>query len=134
MPNSLKILIVDDDIEILTALSDYFCCKNHSVTTASNGLKGLKLLEAEKSGFDIMITDLVMPDISGVGLISISKKQYPNMIIIGITGWGEHPEALASEANANCVLRKPIELEKLEKIMMKLLSEKRSTKKLHSTT
>ena len=65
MPNSLKILIVDDDKEILTALSEYFCCKNHSVTTASNGLNGLKLLEAEKNGFDIMITDIVMPDISG---------------------------------------------------------------------
>ena len=62
------------------------------------------------------------------------KLLEPDTIIIGITGWGDHPEALASEAKADCVLRKPIDLETLEKNMMKFLSEKRLTKMSHSTT
>ena len=57
----------------------YFCDtflskKNYHVATASDGLDGLKLLETEKPGFDLVITDLVMPNISGVAVISIIKK------------------------------------------------------------
>ena len=65
-----------------------------------------------------------MPDISGVALISIIKKRYPDTLVIAITGWGEHPEALATEAEADLVMEKPFELSELEKSLRKLLSSK----------
>ena len=122
MSKSFKLLVIDDNKEILEALYDFLSKKNYDVVPASNGLEGLKLIENEKKGFDLVITDLIMPDISGVALISIIKKKYPNTRVIAITGWGEHPEALATEAEADHVLEKPFELSDLEKLIKKLLS------------
>lgn len=122
MDKPYKLLVIDDNKEILNALYDFFSKKKYEVVSASDGLDGLKLLETEKQGFDLIITDLVMPNISGVGLISIIKKKYPDMPVIAITGWGEHPEALATEAQANRVLEKPFELSELDTLIRELLS------------
>ena len=122
MEKSYKLLIIDDNKEILTALTDFLSKKKYDVVSASDGLDGLKLLETEQQGFDLIITDLVMPNISGVGLISIIKKNFPDLPVIAITGWGEHPEALATEAQANRVLQKPFHLSELDAVIRELLS------------
>jgi DNA-binding response OmpR family regulator len=117
-----KVLIIDDTDEVLSALSKYFKQKNYDVLSASNGLDALKLIETEKGNINLIITDLVLPNISGVAVISIAKKKYPNLPIIAITGWGEHPEALAKEANADLVMEKPFKLPELEKAARELLN------------
>ena len=122
METPYKLLIIDDNKEILNALSDFLKKKKYNVVPASDGLDGLKLLETQKQGFDLVITDLVMPNISGVGLISIIKNKFPDIPVIAITGWGEHPEALAIEANADHILEKPFELSELDTLIKKLLS------------
>jgi DNA-binding response OmpR family regulator len=122
MNNPYRLLIIDDNKEILTALTDFLSKKKYDVVSASDGLDGLKLLETEQQGFDLVITDLVMPNISGVGLISIIKKKFPDLPVIAITGWGEHPEALATEAQANRVLEKPFDLSELDTVIRELLS------------
>jgi DNA-binding NtrC family response regulator len=127
MNKTSKLLIIDDNKEILDAIYDFLSKKKYDVVPASNGLEGLKLIENEKQGFDLVITDLIMPDISGVALISIIKKKYPGTRVIAITGWGEHPEALATEAEADYVLEKPFELSELEKLIRKLLSSESDT-------
>ena len=121
MHASYKLLIIDDNQEVLDTLGDFLSKKNYEVSTASDGLDGLKLLETEKRGFDLVITDLVMPNISGVAVISIIKKKFSDIPVIAITGWGEHPEALAAEANANIILEKPFKLSELDKIIKDLL-------------
>jgi DNA-binding NtrC family response regulator len=73
--------------------------------------------------FDCLITDLVMPNISGVGLISIVKKEYPHLKIIAMTGYGDQPGALASEAEADIVLFKPIDLFKIENTVSELINQ-----------
>jgi DNA-binding NtrC family response regulator len=124
MNKTFKLLIIDDNKEILDALCEFLSKKKYDITSANNGLEGLKYLENEKQGFDVVITDLIMPDISGVALISIIKKRFPDTLVIAITGWGEHPEALATEAEADHVMEKPFELSELEKSLKKLLSSK----------
>jgi DNA-binding response OmpR family regulator len=122
MDKPFKLLIVDDDNEIQSILKNFFITKKYEVFSAFDGLEALKLLETEKPGFDLVITDLVMPNISGVGLIAIIKKKFPSLPVIAITGWGEHPEALATEVQADQVLEKPFELSELETSLKKLLS------------
>ncbi|RKZ27910.1 response regulator [bacterium] len=122
MSNQYKLLIIDDNEEILTSLYKFFRQKNYLVVSATSGLDGLKILESEKKEFDIIITDLVMPNISGVAVISIAKKKFPDIPIIAITGWGEHPEALAIEANADFVLEKPFDLDELDNLVTSILS------------
>lgn len=121
---STRLLIIEDNEEVLRSLKKYFTKKNYEVVTASNGLDGLKAYEGDPSGFDLIITDLVMPNISGVAIISLVKKKSPQIPVIAITGWGEHPEALATEAQADLVLEKPIELDRMDRFIGDLLNKK----------
>jgi len=123
MCRSYKLLVIDDSQEILTAIHKYLEQKKYEVTTAADGLEGLKLLKSAEGGFDLVITDLVMPNVSGVGVIAILKKQFPGIPVVAITGYGEQPEALALEANADLVLEKPFDLDYLEQSIANLLSK-----------
>jgi DNA-binding NtrC family response regulator len=124
MADKPKILVIDDSKETVAGLQSFFNNK-YEVMTAENGLDGLKHFEEDDNGIDLVITDLVMPDISGVGVISIVKKKYPGIPVIAITGWGEHPEALATEADADLVLEKPFELAELDKHVTDMLARKK---------
>ena len=126
MDKSFKMLIIDDNEEILIALNDFFSKQDFEVIAATNGLDGLKLIESHKETIDLIITDLVMPNVSGVAVISIVKKKYPKIPIIAITGWGEHPESLAEEAEADLVLEKPFELSELDNFTKDILSRKKA--------
>ena len=119
-----RILVIDDSKETVAGLHSFFNNK-YDVLTAENGLDGLKHFEEDDNGIDLVITDLVMPDISGVGVISIVKKKYPGIPVIAITGWGEHPEALATEADADLVLEKPFELSELDNHVTNMLAKKK---------
>lgn len=121
----VKLLIIDDDKQVLDALYGFLTEIKYNVVTASDGLEGLKLLEAEQHGFDLVITDLVMPKISGNYLISMIKKEFPDIPVIAITGWGAYPEAFALEVQADRVLEKPFEYSELDKTIKELLSSRK---------
>ncbi|MGD2030457.1 MAG: response regulator [Desulfobacterales bacterium] len=125
MDQSLKILIIDDDKHILANLCHFLNNKNYDVTSASDGFEGLKLFENHPQGFDLIITDIVMPQISGTGLISIIKKRFPDTPVIAISGWGEFPGEFALESQADKVLSKPFELSELDKTINELISSKK---------
>ena len=124
MGEKATILVIDDSAETVAGLQSFFDSK-YEVLTAANGLDGLKHIEENEAEIDLVITDLVMPDISGVGVISIVKKKYPSIPVIAITGWGEHPEALSTEADADLVLEKPFELAELDKSVADLIAKKK---------
>ena len=121
MTNTQRLLVIDDSRETVAGLQS-FLSQKYEVVTAYNGLDGLKAFETNEGKIDLVITDLVMPEISGVGVISIIKKKYPGTPVIAITGWGEHPGALATEAEADLVLDKPFELIDLERHVAELLA------------
>lgn len=125
MEKPYRLLIIDDSKVILGTYNKFFTKKEYNVFTASNGLDGLKVIETDEQGIDLVITDIVMPDISGAGVISILKKKFPEIPVIAITGWGTHPETLASEADADLILGKPIDLIELEAKINKMISKKR---------
>jgi YesN/AraC family two-component response regulator len=114
-----------DDSEITVDGLKAFLDQKYEVSTASNGLEGLKVFEENEKQPDLVITDLVMPLISGYGLIPLLKKQSPQTPIIAITGWGKEPSELAKEAKADEILFKPFDLEDLDRSVSKLLSARR---------
>jgi CheY-like chemotaxis protein len=122
MNDKYKILIVDDNKETVAGLKSFLDGKYNTVS-AYDGLDGIQVFENDKEGIDLVITDLIMPSISGVTLIEILKKKYPKTPIVAITGWGHHPKALASEAKADLVLDKPFEMEELDQALEKLFSD-----------
>jgi DNA-binding response OmpR family regulator len=126
MTRSFKLLIIDDSEVIVEMLYQFLKSKSYDIVSASNGLDGIKLFNADPDGIDLVITDIVMPNISGVGVISILKNKRPDLPIIAITGFGEHPEALAAEAHADVVLEKPIDLKILDAHIASLIDKNRS--------
>ena len=118
-----KLLVIDDSEQVVDILTR-FLSQKYDVITAYKGLDGLKAFEAHKGDIDLIITDLVMPEISGVGVISVIKKRYPGTPVIAITGRGEHPVALAMEADADVVLNKPFEFVDLDRHVTELLAKK----------
>ncbi|CCK80329.1 response regulator [Desulfobacula toluolica] len=122
MADAKKLLIVDDNEDILSTFYDFFNSMGYEVETAVDGFAALKLIKSTSIVFNCLITDLVMPNISGVGLISIIKKEYPDIKIIAMTGYGDQPGALASEAKADIVLFKPVDLFKIENMVSGLIN------------
>jgi len=129
MADPNRLLIVDDNEDILSTFYEFFNSMGYEVKTAVDGFAALKLLRDKSNFFDCLITDLVMPNISGVGLISIVKKEYPHLKIIAMTGYGDQPGALASEAEADIVLFKPIDLFKIENTVSELINQAKNNKK-----
>jgi YesN/AraC family two-component response regulator len=115
-------LIIDDSKVTVAGLKAYLGKKYH-ILTAFNGRDGIQKFDKNKNRIHLVITDIIMPDVSGITLVSIIKKSSPETPVIAITGWGYNPRALATEANADMVLNKPFEMEDLDCAVEKLLSE-----------
>jgi DNA-binding response OmpR family regulator len=98
-----------------------YLCPRFDVVTACNGLEGLKVFEENEKQPDLVITDLVMPLVSGIGLISLLKNKSPGTPIIAMTGWGQDPSELATVVKADMILMKPFDLEELDKSLNSLL-------------
>ena len=125
MEKKPQILLIDDSKETVEGLKCHLC-RNYMIHTAFNGLEAIKFFEQNRMGLDLVITDLVVPDLSGVALISMIKAKSPNTPIIAMTGWGKHPQELATESKADVVLMKPFDLEDLDQSVSKLLNGKAS--------
>lgn len=82
-----KILIVDDEIQILKALSRMFLETDYEIYTAENGAEALELIET--THIDMVISDMRMPILDGYKLLSILKEKYPKIIRIILSGYAE---------------------------------------------
>jgi len=81
-----KVLIIDDEINLRGLLARIIQLEGYSVAQADNGKNALKLLEHEV--FQVVITDVKLPDINGVDLTAKIKSSYPNTEIIVLTAYG----------------------------------------------
>ncbi len=117
------VLIVEDDPDVLSTLAKHLVYFGYEVITAADGLEGMKKLE--EGGYDLVITDIVMPYVSGVGVVSRLKEKSPDIPVIAITGYGKEPEEAAMEKNADLVLTKPIKIPVLKDHISRLLSLKK---------
>jgi CheY-like chemotaxis protein len=113
------ILVIEDDPDVLSMIVKHLKHQGFDVVTAKDGLEGLKKLKA--GGYDLVITDIVMPYVSGTGLVTALKESKPQIPIIAITGYGEEPEAVATEKKANLVLSKPVKMSELKDHIARLL-------------
>lgn len=116
---SAKILIVDNDEKILSILQEYLELCHYQVTTAPSGLDALMLLRS--GDYNVLLTDIVMPDISGLGLIEITRKEFPDLPIIAMTGYGRQVKNLTSERSPDYYLEKPFDLTELSKVVHSVL-------------
>ncbi len=112
----MKILIADDDPTLLTFLEKVLRDQRHDVHTCTNGKDALKCLKHSK--YDILITDLVMPEQDGVQLIVTVHKLHNVKHIIAMSGGSERLQKdllleCAGKLGAHTVLHKPFEIDQL---------------------
>jgi DNA-binding NtrC family response regulator len=129
-----RILVIDDEQYIRTALREVLEREGFEVRAAGNGRKGLELLETE--GADLVITDVIMPGIDGVATLERIKENHPDIPVIVISGGGNiapleyEPGAIstsaylasAAKAGASCTLTKPFNRQELVSAVSNLLS------------
>lgn len=119
-----KILIVEDDRNTLSGLTEILSQEGHDVTPADNARKALRLLENDS--FDILLTDLRMPDISGMDLYERSVPIAPEMKTIVMTAYSSVKDAVeAMKRGVYEYLTKPLDLDELFVILDKAIDEQR---------
>ena len=125
MKNS-EILFVDDEKDLLVTVEEYLSQKGYNITVVDSGLKALEL--TKKSRFDILITDLNMPEVNGIDLLKAVKEYQPEIEVIILTGYGSIETAVEALKLGSCdYLQKPIKLDRL-KVLIDRTLEKRSLK------
>lgn len=87
LPNKFTILVVDDDPEIVTLLSKILLNEGYNVMDAQNGLEALR--KVEKGGIDLVILDMIMPEMGGIEVLKGLGDIAPKLPVIVLTGHGD---------------------------------------------
>jgi len=113
-PNEkLHILIAEDEKNTGDLLVELLQSEDREITVVNNGLDAIKKLKDRP--YDLLITDLMMPEVDGMEVIHKAKKQYPDILVIIITGYASLETAIqAVKEGAYDYLRKPFRLDGLK--------------------
>ena len=102
------ILLVDDDHFVLNGIGKYLSSKGYDVITADSGEKAVDLLD--EITFEMVITDLAMEEIDGIGVLKKAKEVNPDVMVIILTGHGNLNSAIeAIHFDADDYILKPCE-------------------------
>jgi DNA-binding NtrC family response regulator len=113
-----KVLMVDDEEDFVKTLSERMQMRDLDSDVALDGEQALQRVEDDIP--DVMVLDLKMPGIDGLEVLRRVKKAYPQIPVIILTGHGsEKDEAEARRLGAFDYLQKPVDIEKLVKVLRK---------------
>jgi signal transduction histidine kinase/CheY-like chemotaxis protein len=112
-PTQLRVLLVDDEPEVRSALADLLAMSGHTIFQAAGGREALAWLEAGQP-VDLVLTDLGMPGMTGADVARAVRGRWPHLRLGLMTGWDE-TEGLAGETSAlvDFVIAKPFKLQAL---------------------
>ncbi len=123
--HSASILIVDDDEKIRTALEDMIKLLGHSVRCASSGGEALDILKKDEYGFEIVFTDLKMPDISGFEIAKFIRKEFPAIKVGLITAYSHNLEKDEIDNGVfDVIIGKPFNLGMIENTINSFMDQK----------
>jgi CheY-like chemotaxis protein len=120
-----RILVIDDEVEIVEIVKDVLSAEGHEVATALNGHAGLAT--ARGAGFDVVFTDLGMPDMTGWEVAERVRQLSPESAVVLVTGWGATlDQDEVRRHGVEAVLNKPFEIDELVRVAASLLTRARS--------
>ena len=126
-----KILVVDDERSILVLLKEALGQWGYLVTTAASAAEALGILKSEL--FDALITDIRMPDMSGLELLREVKKQDESIEVVMMTGYPTIASAVqALKEGAYDYLSKPLILDELRHLMSRMMERKFLRGEIHT--
>ena len=120
-----RILVIDDDVQILEMLRQTLEREGYEVVDAHDGKEGLRLYREAPT--DLIITDIIMPEKEGIETIMEFKRDFPDVKIIAISGGGQiTPETcllLAKKSGAQRAFTKPVPRQDMIKAVKELLDQ-----------
>jgi DNA-binding NtrC family response regulator len=117
-----KMMIVDDEETLTFSLYQSFILaqQNYEVVTASSGEEASAKLKSNR--FDLVITDISMPGMSGIDLLNLIKENYPDTEVIIMTAYGSDEKREEAMRNgARYYIEKPFEIKEFKQLVMDLL-------------
>jgi ATP-dependent Lon protease len=120
-----RILVVDDEEMTCKNLDHVLTKDGFEVRTATSGVEALNILE--KNSFDVIVTDLKMENVDGMGVLGKAKEKDPSTEVIVITGYATVPTAVeAMKKGSYNYLAKPFKLEEIRSTVQRALSKKKA--------
>ena len=117
-----RILVVDDEPDVAAVVQDVLAMAGHEVDTALSGTAALQMVHL--TAYDLVFTDLGMPDMSGWDVAEKIGAVKPGLTVALVTGWGTSlDEADAAKRGISAVVHKPFEIDELLSTAHRLLLE-----------
>jgi DNA-binding NtrC family response regulator len=114
--DKIRLLIVDDEVRFIEALSRRLGLRDFEVTAVTSGKEALRT--AERQPFDLAIVDLKMPEMSGERLLGLLKERDPSVEVVMLTGHGSVDSAgSCTKLGAFQYLQKPCETDELLRVL-----------------
>jgi PAS domain S-box-containing protein len=118
-----RILVIDDEGSVSSVLARILSQGNHQVTVAENGKEGIQLFKEKE--FDIVLTDLGMPGMSGWEVCKAIKKMSPRTPVGMVTGWGMKLSQKEREENkVDFLISKPFDFTQILKVVAETMESK----------
>ena len=112
--SEIKILVVDDDVDLRAALTGYIAKMGVSVRTAGNLAEAQHMLQTEPVPFDVVLTDLKIPGGRGMDVLRAAHSRSPETLVTIITGYGSMETAIeAIRLGAYNYITKPFSLNEI---------------------
>jgi two-component system response regulator HydG len=119
-----QILVVDDEAAMLEVLAEFLEGPSYQVTTASSGRSAISMVEHQP--FDIVLLDLMMPEIDGISVLREIKKLDRTISVVILSGFGTVEMAVeAMKLGADEFLLKPVQFDALELTLRKIIDYRR---------
>jgi DNA-binding NtrC family response regulator len=128
---TFRLLIVDDDAVTLLGLRDALQLKfpDATITTTDSAENALSVLNTSR--FDAVLTDVKMPGIGGMLLLGEIKRRYPKCLVLVMTGHDPELRVEALRQGASAFLEKPLDMERLPRLLSRALDHARLINALH---
>lgn len=117
----IRILLIEDDDALRTAIERGLRLEGYAVTPADDGREALRLLEEHGCAYDVVICDYSMPGLTGGETVNGIRRRCPEQIVVYVSGFSSFPEDLKAH---EAFLQKPVELDVLVAEIRRLTQER----------
>jgi CheY-like chemotaxis protein len=122
-----RVLVADDDLGIRTSLAEVLAAQGCRVETAADGAEALRRIESGQ--FDVVVSDVVMPNMDGYALFTAVRHRFPDLPIVMMTAFHYDKDHIIKrsrlEGLEGVIFKKPVDLERLRAVLVELLAKKR---------